>query len=455
MKGLLSLLSLAPTACLAGTIASDPSDTIPPSGWAADNSIVPDYNVPFIATQPSPILAANKYSTPTTVDHKAFYASGNDTSVILVNATTFNGSHITVVKSGYSSNLLTASFYGFNAAINVANGSRASMDHVNVTVHNGAANLYAYGEGTVINVKDAWLYSSGPVSHGLYASGEGTIIGRNIKHFSGGFRSSSFAGDSPAGDIYVYDSVAHTQGIGSATYYALGTVHAENVISVAEKGPVVFADGPQNVTLVHCDGHAGLLGGAVYFSSMQRQSGANLHLIDSKITVTGSKAPGLWFGNTIANVTIQSSEIVTDSGVLVVANYSQITQDFDHYAGYSENNQLQPAQVTVQVTESTLRGDIVAYNGSSISWNIARYSSWSGAAYSGYGGAGLQVIIDGTSTWNLTRESKVQSLIVQDRSLKNIHSNGHTLHYDSDASANAWLKGKTVDLVGGGVAQPM
>jgi hypothetical protein len=326
---------------------------------------------------------------------------------------------------------------------------------VNITVHNGAANVYSYGTDTVVKLNNAWLYSSGPVAHGLYGSGNGTIIARNIKHFSGGTRSSAFSGDSPAGYIYVYDSVSHCAGVGSATYYALGEIYAENVISHSDNGPVVFMDGKQNATLVNCDATAGLLGGVAIFSSSIRQSGANLKLKDSKITTLGKTMPGLWFGNTIIDVLIDNSQLNTTSGVLVSANYSQITQEFNHYAGYEENSSLKPAEVSVKVKESALKGDLVAYNGSSINWALSSYSSWTGAAYSGYGKASFGVALDKTSNWTLTKSTTLQNFTDSDKTLSNVFSNGHNLYYNSSATKNRWLSGRTIKLTGGGVAKPI
>lgn len=322
-----------------------------------------------------------------------------------------------------------------------------------MTVHNGAAQFYSYGENTVVEVSNAWLYSSGPVSHGLYAAGYGTIIGRNVQVYSGGRRSSSFSGDSPVGHVYVYDSIAHAAGIGSATFYALGDIYGENVLSLSEMGPVVFSDGGNTIDLVNCDCTAGLLGGVVMFSDAQRQSGATLNLTNTKFTTTGTEMPALWFGNVVADVTLSNSQLVTNSGVLVVANYSAITQDFDYYAGYADNSNLLPAEVTVSVAESDLTGDLVAYNGSSISWSLGQFSSWKGAAYSGYGSAVFDVSLDATSQWTLTRDTSVRNLTDSLSSLDNIHSQGHTLYYNS--TVTSWLKGKTVRLSGGGSAKPL
>ncbi|CAI7604755.1 unnamed protein product [Penicillium pancosmium] len=451
-------LLLWPAVALASVTIEDPSDVIDPKWWAADNAIIPDYNIPFVEVQPSDIVAThNVKGKAASADHTTWYATANDSSVLLVSEKgSFKGSYITFEKRGYSSNLDDASFWGFNAAINVANASTAVFDHINVTVHNGAAGVYAYGTDTVVNVTNSWLYSSGPVSHGLYASGNGTIYGSNLEVYSGGYRSSSFSGDSPAGYVYVKDSVAHSSGIGSATFYALGSIDASNVVSVSEKGPVIFADGAQAATLVDCDCTAGLLGGVAMFSSQIRNdadSPATLNLTNTKFTTTGKTMPGLWFGNLIGQVTLNNAELNTDSGILVVANYSQITQDFDYYASYEDNSSLKPAEITVSVSESNLVGDLVAYNGSSISWALTKHSTWTGAAYSGYAKSTFDVSLDATSQWTLTADTTVQNFTDSLRTLKNVHSGGFTLYYNSTVST--WLGGKTVHLPGGGKARPI
>lgn len=327
---------------------------------------------------------------------------------------------------------------------------------MNVTVHNGAANVYAYGTDTVVNVTNSWLYSSGPVSHGLYASGNATIYGSNIAHFSGGYRSSAFSGDSPKGVIHVSDSVAHTAGIGSATFYALGEIFADNVLSVSEKGPVVFMDGAQNVSIANSDCTAGLLGGLVIFSSQVRLSGASIDIRDSRIATTGGDAPvpGLWFGNTIADVRLSSVQVDTGGAALAVANYSQITQDFDYYASYADNSALAPAEVYVAVAESALAGDLVAYNGSYISWNLTAHSSWEGAAYSGFGESSVDVALDASSNWTLTADSYVQNLTDADGTLANIASGGFNVYYNASALLNAWLANATIAISGGGSVTP-
>lgn len=67
------------------------------------------------------VVAGTSYVSETVdIDHESFFVDANDTSVILVaDGASFNGSYLDILKEGYSSNLLYASFWGFNAAVNV------------------------------------------------------------------------------------------------------------------------------------------------------------------------------------------------------------------------------------------------------------------------------------------------------------------------------------------------
>jgi hypothetical protein len=265
------------------------------------------------------------------------------------------------------------------------------------------------------------------VSHGLYAGGNGTVYGSNVEVYTGGNRCSGFSGDNPAGYIHIHDALVHTDGVGSAVRYALGLCNMTNVIGHASRSPAMFSDGPQTGIWTNCDLTAGLLGGIVMFSSMIKESGASVTLDHSRLTTLGSTMPALWFGNVIAEAHIISSELNTTSGIIAVANYSQVTQEFDYYASYTDNPKLLPADASIFVEESSLTGDLVAYNGSTISMSLSEYSSWTGKAYSGFGSAEFGVSLDNTSMWTLTGNVSLQNFTDADMSLSNINSKGFNI----------------------------
>lgn len=81
-------------------------------------------------------MAVNTFEeNSTAIDHETYSADANDTSVILVaGGADLDLSYVDVIKYGYASNLLSASFWGFNAAINVvrshSTNPRTETDHL-------------------------------------------------------------------------------------------------------------------------------------------------------------------------------------------------------------------------------------------------------------------------------------------------------------------------------------
>ncbi|KAL4947828.1 hypothetical protein BDW69DRAFT_189834 [Aspergillus filifer] len=422
---------------------------------AADNALVADYTTDNGGAMYQTDDIAGRYfysDEDVSLFYKTLSVDANDTSVlVLTESSTANLSNVEIIKEGYCTWLNQASFFGVNAAINIANASTVNITNSNITVHNGAANIFAYGTGTTVYISNTDLYSSGPVSHGLYAAGNGTIYAENVRHYSGGNRCSSFSGDTPAGYVYVRDSIAHTAGIGSAIFYVLGEIYGTNVVGVAEKAPTLFSDGGQKASFENVDLTAGLLAGTVMFSSQERLEGASISFTDSRLTTLTEDMPALWFGNVIADASIIATELNTTSGVLVVANTSQVTQSFDTFVGVEQNSVIQPAEVSVLVSDSTLVGDIVAYNGSSITWNLTDHSSWIGTASTAGNGAGVfSVSLDETSTWILTGDVSLEKFTNADVSNENVDSGGYNIHVGSSSTAKARRGTRAVSLPGGG-----
>lgn len=231
-----------------------------------------------------------------------------------------------------------------------------------------------------------------------------------------------------------------------------------NVVGYARNSPVSFSDGSMGpVTGIWKDSDltAGLLAGFVIFSDSKIRDGSTTVLDNTKLTVLGDTMPALWAGNIIADAHIKSSFINNSaSGLLVVANYSFITQDFNYFAGYDQNNNMSPGQISVKVEDSSLSGSLVAYNESKITFNLAEHSNWTGDAKIGYKNAYIAVHLDETSFWNLTGNSALQNFSNADTSLSNIFSNGFSITYDKGSKVNSALKGKTYKLHGGGFLRP-
>jgi hypothetical protein len=129
MLCIISLL-LAIEVALATIPLFDPGEVLPAPLYAADNAIVPDYNVPFISDQPRALPGAYIFeSNVTELEYVAYWTTANDTSVIIAaNDAKLTLEYVKIVKLGYASNLLLSSFYGFNAAINIVSGRVPSFN---------------------------------------------------------------------------------------------------------------------------------------------------------------------------------------------------------------------------------------------------------------------------------------------------------------------------------------
>lgn len=434
----------------------DPSDTYQSTlvNIAADNALLSAFNFAPASYLLTALKATTKVTENAQFNHQFFQANANDTDVILTDKADLVLSYSQVLKLGYSSNLYQASFYGVNAAVNIQNDSVATLDHVNITTHNGAANVYAYGTGTMVTIEDSILYSSGPVAHGLYAAGNSTIVARNVQHYSGGYRSSSFAGDVPKGDLNITNCVSHTTGIGSATFYVSGTIHASNVAGYCEKAPAVFMDGNYAIHISESDLTGNNLAGMIIFSSGSRQSEGVVTINNSVIRATGSATATLWFGNVISTVEVRSTSLLATSGNLVVANTSQVTQDFSYFASPADISDILPAEPAISVFSSQLTGDLVSYNGSTITWKLSEWSSWTGTTKVKEGSGFFNVALDKTSTWYLTADTTISNFTNADATMSNVISNGFQLNYDSKAVGSKGLGGKTFKLPGGGNCKP-
>ncbi|KAJ5093853.1 hypothetical protein N7456_009714 [Penicillium angulare] len=454
MKSSLAYISALVALSYATVTLLDPSDYVDLEADTNDNVLAADYENPGATYQTITITGPYYFfDNETILARETYSVDKNDTSVIVITEeSNINMTYIDVIKNGYASSLNQASFYGANAAINVANASVSYIDHSNITTRNGAANIYAYGTNTTVFVTNTDLYSSGPCAHGLYASGNGTIYASNVRQYSGGIRSSAFAGDGPAGYLYISDSIAHTAERGSAIFYALGEAYATNIVGIADNSPSLFSDGGQKSVFENVDFTAGLLAGTVLFCSQPRETGASLSFSNSRLTTTGENMPGLWFGNIIAEVQILATTINTTSGILVVANSSRITPEFDYFAGAEYSSYVLPAIVDIAVSSSELEGDLVTYNGSSITWTLGDYSTWTGTAYSKNGEGTVGVNLDATSKWVVTADTVVQNITVAN--LSSIVDQGYSISYNLSSSANAWLNGGTVQLFGGGKLTP-
>ena len=285
------------------------------------------------------------------------------------------------------------------------------------------------GASSRLFLDNAWLYSSGPGAPGVLASGKATAFLQRIRAFSGGARSSIFAGSEPGGALNVSYATARTTGVGSPCFWPVGQINAEGVICETEKSPMLVMDGASFAKIRAGSAIASALAATVVYNSGNRTEGALLDLDEMELTVTGRDMPGLWFGNTIATAFLNYVELYSYSKQLVVANRSIVAPTFDRFVGpeASGGANIQPAIVDVHVKNSQLVGDIVALQGSTINLFLGEGTTLTGSVYTDSSNATVNVRIQSGARWIMTDRSEVGELQNDDASHKNIVTNGHNL----------------------------
>jgi hypothetical protein len=309
-----------------------------------------------------------------------------------------------------------------------ANNSNANLNHINVTTHNGAANLFVSGGGR-LRLDNAWLYSSGPAAGAVVAAGNGSVVATRVRAFTGGRGSAVFASHEPNGALNITSAVAKTVGAGSPCFAGDGQIFADAVHCETTAAPFLAMDGAGFAKLYGSSGIAGRLAGVAAYSSGARRDGAVIDLDTVELSVSGDM-PALWFGNTVATAFLEFAELSAPSRLLVVANRSTVTPDFTPTA----TNATRPAVVSLTVSNSRLVGDIVAMGGSEINLTLREGSTLVGSVYTDGGNSTVNVRITGTARWQMTnRASEVNELFIEDRSAS-IVTNGNKLHVVKDLS---------------------
>jgi len=271
------------------------------------------------------------------------------------------------------------------------------------------------------------LYSSGPGASGILASGKATATAQRIRAFSGGARSSIFAGSEPGGALNITSATARTIGVGSPCFWVVGQINAEGVLCETEKSPMLVMDGASFAKIRGSSSISGALASAVVYNSGARTEGALLQLEDVDLTVTAPEMPGLWFGNTVASAFLDHVEIYSYSKRVVIANRSTVAPTFDRFVGPEASATVQPAVVDLHVTNSQLVGDIVALQGSIINLFLGEGSTLTGSVYTDSSNATVNVRIQNGARWIMTDKSEVGELQSDDASRNNIETNGHNL----------------------------
>lgn len=385
------------------------------------------------------------------VSDKEYDSSKADVSTILLkNKASLTLDNCTLTKSGdVSGSSDETSSRGLNAVFAASGQSTATLKSSILTSSgNGANAIFSADKGTKVTASDFKIYTTGDSSRGLFASLGGSISASGGDITTKGDLSAPVSAGQDQAGIQVRNTTVSSEGSSSPCLYSAGSITASKLSGSASGSQIAVINGAGSAVLKSCLLQGAGKAGLTLFdtgSGTPQEGASSLRVTDSKLTTT-SDGPMFYVTNTQGTITLKNTALYYSSGVLVKA------------AGNRSGRWGTPGKnggdLTLKGTHQTLTGDITCDAISTVALKLSQNSLFQGAVNPQNTAKSVSVSLDKTSRWEVTEDSYLSKITNKNTKCKNIRSNGHTIYYDAGQKSNAWLKGKTLSLPGGGKLTP-
>ncbi len=344
---------------------------------------------------------------------------------IEVDGKTDEYSKSTVKKTGDSEGD-EADFYGENSAIFATNKAQLTLSDMDITTNGTHANaVFSYGEGTVVDISNSNIETSGNCSGGIMTTGGGTMNATNLTIHTTGRSSAAIRSDRGGGTVTVNGGNYTTEGLGSPAIYSTAdiTVNDASLTSTTSQGVVV--EGKNSVTLnnvvlnadnnQHNSDKSDVFEAVMIYQSMSGDAAEGL----AKFSATGgqiSNANGdvFFVNNTATDIALSNVNITNNGGGVFLRAAA---------AGWG-NEGSNGGKVNLTATSQKIDGDMIIDDISVLNLYLEEGSTFNGAINSDGAAGDVYVELSGGSKWILTGDSYIKSLTCDTDS---IDLNGYTL----------------------------
>lgn len=382
-----------------------------------------------------------------TVENTTVKATAADTNALLAeDGGTLTASKITAVKAGDSTNADNTNFYGTNAiSLTVGEKSTTVLDDSTLQSDAEGANaIFATDSGTVLT-KDIKITTSADNSRALDATYNGTIIAGDLTASTQGNHSATIATDRGGGNISVDEAELSTAGSGSPLIYSTGNIQVHDVTGTASGSQIAGMEGMNTILISDSKLSSTITGktasdpvanGIIIYQSTSGDAEAStgeratFQAVDSTLSSKIEEGAMFYTTNTSADIVLEKTKLDFDSSKAALLTA----------AGNNSNNWGQQgsngANITFTGREETLSGDVNVDSISSVTMNLLDTTSWTGAVNLDADGdaTGTMIVnIDGSSTWNITKNTTISELHVAQGG-KVVDTEGKTVTIVADGS---------------------
>ena len=193
--------------------------------------------------------AVRSISSDAEITGEVITSSGKDENALLVTNGTvkISGSEISRDSSD-SSGGDKSSFYGIGSSVLCTAGKLEINDSKITGNANGAAGVFAYGEGTV-EISNSDIYTVQGASGGIHVAGGGTLYANNVTAVTEGQSSAAIRSDRGGGLLVAEGGNYTSNGIGSPAIYCTANICAKDADLKATGSEAVCIEGLNNLYL--------------------------------------------------------------------------------------------------------------------------------------------------------------------------------------------------------------
>lgn len=405
----------------------------PPGGGSSSYTLSGVYTVDGTTE-----TAADKVITSKKKDVSGVYVAGGG-KLTMTNPT--------ITTTGNSSNESNSSFYGLNAIVLANKGGELDITGGTLSsTGSGANGAMAVHSKAVINLTDVKIKATGGAAHGVMATQGGTINLVNVDMETYGRSGAPIATDRGSGTINVVGGHVFSAGQGSPVIYSTGVINATGLTGEATGSEAVVIEGKNQVNLTDCEISGSKLDGVMIYQSMSGDAAMGKACYNmTGGSLKAGAGPLFLITNTTTEVSFSNVKTENPSGVLIEA-------DAKRWGNSGRNG----GKLTFVADRQVLNGDIQVDKISTVALTLKNGSKLTGAVNSDGKGKEMKLVLDKTSSWEVTEDSYLTSLDdkegISGATISNIIGNGHTVYYDKKKASV--LGGNTYTLAKGGTLMP-
>ncbi|MBR4574155.1 MAG: hypothetical protein IKO16_04530 [Lachnospiraceae bacterium] len=342
-------------------------------------------------------------------------------------------SNVTVTKTGDSEGD-EADFYGENSAVFATNGAHLALSGAKITTDGTHANaVFSYGEGTVIDISDSEIETSGDCSGGIMTTGGATMNANNLLIHTTGRSSAAIRSDRGGGIVTVNGGDYTTDGLGSPAIYSTADITVNDATLTSTKSQGIVVEGKNSVELnnvelsadnnQHNNDKSDYYQAVMIYQSMSGDADEGLSEFSaSEGSITNANGDIFFVNNTATSITLSDVAITNNGGGAFLRAAA---------AGWG-NEGSNGGKVNLTASNQQIDGDMIVDDVSALNLYLKDGSSFTGAINPDGAASDVYVDLSGGSRWTLTADSNIKSLACDPDS---IDLNGYTLTVDGKSYA--------------------